>query len=87
MSPMTGGKKIWHVYLLRCADGSLYCGATNDLEVRIEAHGSGRGARYTRGRGPFELVFKKRMGGRSAALKEEARIKALTRAEKLALRF
>lgn len=78
-------KKAWWVYLVRCADDTLYCGATNDLEARIAAHDAGRGARYTRGRGPVELLFKRRMGSRSAALTEEARIKRLPRADKLAL--
>ena len=75
----------WWVYLVRCADDTLYCGATNDLRARIAAHDAGRGARYTRGRGPVELLFKRRMGSRSAALIEEARIKRLPRAEKIAL--
>lgn len=77
--------KSWYVYLVRCADGTLYCGATNDLERRVEAHDRGEGARYTRGRGPVELLFRRRMGSKSAALIEEARIKRLKRPEKLAL--
>ena len=78
-------KKAWHVYIVRCADGTLYCGATNDLKGRIKAHDAGQGAKYTRGRGPVELVFRRRMGSKSAALIEEARLKRLTRREKLAL--
>ena len=77
--------KSWWVYLVRCADNTLYCGTTNDLEARIAAHNAGLGARYTRGRGPVELLFRRRMGTRSAALIEEARIKRLPRAAKLAL--
>ena len=75
----------WWVYLVRCADDTLYCGTTNDLTARLAAHDAGRGARYTRGRGPVELLFKRRMGSRSAALIEEARIKRLPRADKIAL--
>lgn len=73
------------VYLLRCGDGSLYCGWTFDLDKRVEAHSGGRGARYTRSRLPVEVAAFWEMPGESAARREEARIKALSRAEKLAL--
>jgi predicted GIY-YIG superfamily endonuclease len=73
------------VYLLRCADGSLYCGWTNDLGRRLAAHASGRGARYTASRRPVELAAARRMPDAGAARREEARIKRLTRAEKLRL--
>jgi putative endonuclease len=73
------------VYVLRCADGSLYCGWTPDVEARLAAHASGRGARYTRSRLPVELVWSQRMPDRTAARREEARIKRLSRPEKLAL--
>ena len=73
------------VYLLRCADGSLYCGWTNDLERRLAAHASGRGARYTAGRRPVELALARPMPDAGAARREEARIKRLTRAEKVGL--
>ena len=49
--------KVWFVYLLRCGDGSLYCGITDDVSRRLEAHAAGKGAKYTRGRGPLELVY------------------------------
>jgi putative endonuclease len=75
----------WHVYLLRCGDGSLYAGATNDLARRLEAHGRGGGARYTRSRLPVALVFAERARDRGAALRREAALKRLSRAEKLAL--
>ncbi len=75
----------WHVYLLRCRDGSLYAGATNDLVRRLAAHGRGDGARYTRSRLPVELVFEERVRDRSAALRREAALKRLSRAEKLRL--
>ena len=73
------------VYLLRCRDGSLYCGWTYDLERRLEIHRAGRGARYTRSRLPVELAAAFEMADAAAARREEARIKRLRRAEKLAL--
>lgn len=71
------------VYLLRCGDGSLYCGWTNDLERRVEEHRAGTASRYTRSRPPVELLWSRAMASRSAAMREEARIKRLPRAEKL----
>jgi putative endonuclease len=73
------------VYLLRCSDGSLYCGWTTDLERRLEVHRAGRGARYTRGRLPIDLAASWSMDTATAARREEARIKALSRSAKLAL--
>jgi putative endonuclease len=73
------------VYLLRCADGSLYCGWTVDLDARVASHAAGRGGRYTRARLPVELAWAREMPDRSAARREEWRIKRLTRAQKLAL--
>ena len=73
------------VYLLRCRDGSLYCGWTSDLERRLKAHESGRASRYTASRLPVALAFAQPMADRGAARREEARIKCLTRAQKLAL--
>jgi putative endonuclease len=70
------------VYLLRCRDGSLYCGWTNDLDRRLAAHSTGRGSRYTASRRPVELAAAWPMDDRSAALREEARIKRLTRRAK-----
>ena len=75
----------WVVYLLRCKDGTLYAGMTNDLRARIAAHESGRGAKYTRGRGPFEVLRVWRCSTRSLALKREHAVKQLRRSEKLAL--
>lgn len=75
----------WTVYLLRCADETLYCGCTNDLPKRLKAHNSGQGAKYTRARRPVALVWQEEQPDRSAALRREAQIKKLTRAEKLAL--
>jgi putative endonuclease len=74
-----------YVYLLRCRDGSLYCGWTSDIERRLAAHRSGRASRYTASRLPIELAFARPMADATAARQEEARIKRLTRAEKLAL--
>ncbi len=73
------------VYLLRCADGSLYTGWTNDLPKRLAAHAAGTASRYTRSRLPVELALALPQADRSAAMREEARIKRLTRPEKLAL--
>ncbi len=73
------------VYVLQCGDGSLYTGYTTDLDRRLAEHRGGRGAKYTRGRGPFEVVFVEACDSRSAALSREAEIKALSRTEKLAL--
>lgn len=75
----------WYVYILKCADGTLYAGSTNDVAKRVAAHGAGKGAKYTRGRGPVALVWKRRARDRSAALKLEARVKRMTRKKKLAL--
>ncbi|MDX6649172.1 MAG: putative endonuclease [Solirubrobacteraceae bacterium] len=74
-----------YVYLLRCADGSLYCGWTTDVERRLAAHRAGTASRYTRTRLPVELAATLPVADRSAALREEARIKRLTRAAKQAL--
>ena len=77
--------KAWFVYLLRCGDDSLYCGITDDVQRRLETHRAGKGAKYTRGRGPLELVYTEQCESYSAALKREATIKKLKRPEKLAL--
>ena len=76
---------MWYLYILRCGDGSLYTGITTDVEKRLEAHRLGRGAKYTRGRGPLKLVYKEACGDHSAALRREIEIKDLTREEKLKL--
>jgi putative endonuclease len=73
------------VYLLRCADDTLYCGWTTDIQRRLAAHHSGTASRYTRSRRPVELAVVIPVAGRSAALREEARIKRLTRDAKLRL--
>lgn len=73
------------VYMLRCKDGSLYTGWTNDLKHRLAMHNSGRGAKYTRGRGPLKLVYSEELPDKEAALRRECVIKKLRREQKLAL--
>ncbi len=75
----------WFVYLARCADDSLYCGITNDLDARIAAHNAGKGARYTRSRGPVEVVAVRRCVTKIKAMQIEYAVKQLSRPEKLAL--
>lgn len=72
----------WYVYILRCGDGTLYTGITDDVPRRLAAHRSGKGAKYTRGRGPLELVYQEAVPDKSAALKREIAVKRLTRQEK-----
>lgn len=72
----------WLVYLLRCRDGSLYTGITNDLPKRLKAHAAGKASRYTRSRLPVTLSYTEPQPSRSAALKREAAIKKLTRPQK-----
>ena len=76
---------MYYVYLLRCADGTLYTGFTNDLARRLAAHNAGRGAKYTRGRRPVELVYWESFSNKSSALRREYAIKRLPRGQKLAL--
>jgi len=76
---------MWICYLLRCADDTLYCGITNDLDKRLYAHNAGTAAKYTRARGPVALVFSESCADRSAASKRELAIKKLSRGEKLLL--
>jgi putative endonuclease len=74
-----------YVYLLRCRDGSLYCGWTNDLALRLSRHNAGTGAAYTRSRRPVALVWHEDCGDRGAALAREHAIKRLARCDKLRL--
>ncbi len=76
----------WYVYMLLCGDNTLYTGMTDNVARRLAAHRAGRGARYTRGRGPLQLVYLEEMPDRSAALRREAAVKRLTRQEKDGLR-
>lgn len=75
----------WTVYILECADGTLYTGITNDLERRVSEHDAGQGAKYTRGRGPFQLVYQESCEDRGLASKRENEIKSLDRQAKLLL--
>lgn len=75
----------WFVYLLRCGDGTLYCGIAKDVAARLAQHQAGKGARYTRGRGPLELAYQEPCADKPAALRRELELKRLGRAAKLAL--
>ena len=77
----------WYIYLVRCRDGSLYTGITTDVDRRVLEHGANRGtgAKYLRGRGPLKLVFKKQIGKKGRALKNEHKVKNLPRHKKEAL--
>ena len=73
----------WYLYVLRCADGSLYTGITTDVERRFAVHQSGKGAKYTRGRGPLEIAYQEVCADHSDALKREYAFKQLSREQKL----
>ena len=75
-------EKQWVVYILRCRDRTLYTGITTDVQRRLADHRSGKGAKYTRGRGPLELVYQERCESHSHALRREYQIKALKRSQK-----
>lgn len=74
-----------YTYILKCSDGTLYTGWTNDLQKRLEAHNSGRGAKYTKSRRPVKLVYVEEHESKNDAMSREQIIKRLTRAEKLEL--
>ena len=75
-------EKLWRVYILRCGDGTLYTGIATDVQARLKVHRSGKGAKYTRGRGPLELVYEEECLDKGSALKREYEIKCLSREEK-----
>ena len=75
--------KSWWLYILRCGDGTCYTGIAVDVDRRFAAHCSGKGARYTRGRGPLTVVYREECGDHSAALRREYAVKQLSREEKL----
>lgn len=77
--------KDWFVYILECADGTLYTGITDDVDCRLEAHNAGKGAKYTKGRSPVKVRYMETVKGRSEASKREAEIKKMTRKEKKSL--
>ena len=72
----------WYLYILRCGDGTLYTGITTDVQARFAQHQAGKGAKYTRGRGPLEVVYTEECEDHSGALKRELAVKALPREEK-----
>lgn len=78
-------EKHWYVYILKCGDGTLYTGITDDVSARLQAHREGKGAKYTRGRGPLELVYQEIAENHSAAAKREWQIKQLKKQEKIEL--
>lgn len=77
--------KNYFVYLLRCSDGTLYTGTTNDLRRRVQQHNAGKGARYTAGRRPVALVYVENCASRSEALRREAALRKLSHRQKLSL--
>ena len=77
--------KMFYVYILKCSDGTLYCGYTNNPEKRFEKHSCGMGAKYTRARLPLELVYTEECETKSEAMKREYEIKKMRRADKLRL--
>lgn len=68
---------MWHVYIVKCADGSLYTGIAKDVEARVLLHNAGQGAKYTRARRPVELVYREPVGDHGDALRREYRIKQM----------
>ena len=75
-------ENTWYLYILRCKDGTLYTGITTDVEKRFQTHQIGKGAKYTRGRAPLQLVYREECGSHSDALKRECAVKQLPREEK-----
>lgn len=78
-------EKKHYIYIIQCADGTLYTGWTTDLDGRMEAHNSGAGAKYTRGRGPVRLLYSETFEAKGEALKRENQIKKMDRAKKIKL--
>ena len=75
-------ESIWHLYILRCADDTLYTGITTDVEKRLEQHRSGKGAKYTRARRPVRLVYFEEFASKEEAMRREWRLKQMSRARK-----
>ncbi len=84
MAQLEAEKAGWHIYMIRCRDGTLYTGISNDVIRRFEQHQKTgkQGAKYLRGRGPLKLVFQKKIGSKSSALKMEQKIKKLSKSQK-----
>ncbi len=77
--------KVYYVYILKCGDGTLYTGTTNEIGRRISAHNDGKGAKYTKGRLPVSLVYSEALETKSAALKREIQIKKMNKVRKVKL--
>jgi len=75
----------WFIYLVRCSNGNLYTGISTDVTRRFAEHQAGKGAKYLRGKGPLELVYQKKIGTRSEALKAEIKVKNMARSAKIAM--
>ena len=75
-------EKNWSLYILKCGDGTLYTGIAVDVDKRFQAHCAGKGAKYTRGRGPLQLLYRESCGDHGSALRRELAVKALSRLEK-----
>ena len=82
MNSLSKKKSKWHLYILKCGDGTLYTGITNDLARRLKQHNDGSASRYTRSRLPVKLIYEESCRSRSHALKKELAVKSLTRQEK-----
>lgn len=78
-------EKLWYLYIVECRDGTLYTGITDNIPRRMEEHNAGKGAKYTRGRGPVRLRYQEECGSHSEALKREYAVKQLDRQEKMKL--
>ncbi len=76
---------ISYVYLLECADNTLYCGWAKDVDKRVQCHNAGKGAKYTRARLPVKLVYHEKLSDKNSAMRREIEIKRMTRAQKLKL--
>lgn len=82
---METNSQLWYVYILECADGTLYTGYTNDVDARVAKHNAGKGAKYTKSRLPVVACHREELSSKLLAMQREYRIKQLTRAQKLAL--
>jgi len=78
-TPLSGPAADWHLYILKCGDGSYYTGVTTDIERRVREHQEGKASRYTRSHGPVALVHEEECGARSQALSRECAVKSLSR--------
>jgi putative endonuclease len=82
---MDTSSQLWYVYILKCSDGTLYTGYTNDVEARVKKHNAGKGAKYTKSRLPVVACYSESLDSKSLAMQREYKVKKLTRVQKLAL--